>query len=242
MGNYKTQTEDIQEVLTDHNVDINNLKERMTDQERRAAAPIYAVITPEMQESVADAIAAQVMERIEDCELPAPDISEMENRIEAIASLGFAKAVEKYKIRIETDCIHRVSPEYEKKMNEAVDTMRWAINMLDETKIAPWRVWLRDIFAALFLPVALSLGISIIVYCNSAQYWGQRYYDVCNHHLQQKEFLLSHRSDAFESVLAFFDAGGDEKKKIKAFIRGEEQYLKRLELEKKGEKSNGKKP
>ena len=35
-----SNNEDIQEVLTDHNVDIKNLKERMTDQARRAAAPI----------------------------------------------------------------------------------------------------------------------------------------------------------------------------------------------------------
>ena len=236
-----SNNEDIQDVLTDHNVDIKNLKERMTDQERRAAAPIYAVITPEMQESVADAIAAQVMERIEDCELPAPDISGLKERIEQFASIGFAKAVDTYKIRIETDCVHRLDSVHESKLNKAVNTLEWAVDKLDETKIAPWRIWLRDIIAVLFLPVALALVISIIVYCNSAQYWGQRYYDVCNHHLQQKEFLLSHRSDAFESVLAFFDAGGDERKKIKAFIRGEEQYLKRLELEKKGGKSNGQK-
>ena len=47
-----------------------------------------------MQESVAGAIAAQVGERIEDCELPEPDISGLKERSEEFASLGFAKAVE----------------------------------------------------------------------------------------------------------------------------------------------------
>ncbi len=79
--------EDIRDIVTEHNIDIKNLKERMTDQERRNAAPIYAVITPEMQESVAGAIAAQVRERIEDCELPEPDISGLKERIEEFASL-----------------------------------------------------------------------------------------------------------------------------------------------------------
>ena len=132
-----SNNEDIQEVLTDHNVDIKNLKERMTDQERRAAAPIYAVITPEMQESVADASASQVMEQIEDCELPAPDISGLKERIEQFASMGFAKAVETYKIRIETDCVHRLDSAHERKLNEAVNTLEWAVDKLDETKIAP---------------------------------------------------------------------------------------------------------
>ena len=67
--------EDIRDIVTEHNIDIKNLDERMTDQERRNAAPIYAVITPEMHESVAGAIAAQVRERIEDCELPEPDVT-----------------------------------------------------------------------------------------------------------------------------------------------------------------------
>ena len=234
--------EDLQEILAAHNVDIKNLKERMTDQERRNAAPIYDVITPEMQESVADAIAAQVMERIEDCELPEPDISGLKNRIEEYASLGFAKAVEKYKIRIETDCIHRLDPGHEKKMNEAVNTLSWAIDKLDETKIAPWRIWLRDIAAWLFIPTVIALGTIISIHQNSAEHWGKRYHAVCSHPLQQNEAILSHRGDAYELVLAFFDKGGDEREKMKAHIREQEQKLKRLEIDANGEKKPAKKP
>jgi len=227
-----SSNEDLQEIVTEHNIDIKNLKERMTDQERRNAAPIYAVITPEMQESVADAIAAQLMERIEDCELPEPDISGLQKRIEEFASMGFAKAVEKYKIRIETDCIHRLDPEQEKKISEAADTLSWAINKLDETKIAPWRIWLRDIAAWLFIPALIALGTLIGVHQNSAEHWGKRYHAVCNHPLQKNETILSHRGDAYELVLAFFDKGGDEKEKIKAHIREQEQLLKLKELKK----------
>lgn len=233
--------EDIRDIVTEHNIDIKNLKERMTDQERRNAAPIYAVITPEMQESVAGAIAAQVRERIEDCELPEPDISELKERIEEFASLGFAKAVEKYKIRIETDYIHRLDPEQEKKISEAADTMSWAINKLAETKIAPWRIWLRDIAAWLFIPALIALGTLIGVHQNSAEHWGKRYHAVCNHPLQKNETILSHRGDAYELVLAFFDKGGDEREKMKAHIREQEQKLKRLEIGTNEEKDPAKK-
>jgi len=227
-----SSNEDLQEIVTEHNIDIKNLKERMTDQERRNAAPIYAVITPEMQESVADAIAAQLMERIEDCELPEPDISGLQKRIEEFASMGFAKAVEKYKIRIETDCIHRLDPEQEKKISEAADTLSWAINKLDETRIAPWRIWLRDIAAWLFIPLAIAFGTVIGVNENSAEHWGKRYYAVCHHPLQENEVIRAHQGDAYEFVLAFFNKGGDEKEKIKAHIREQEQLLKLKELKK----------
>lgn len=226
--------EDIRDIVTEHNINIKDLDERMTDQERRNAAPIYAVITPEMQESAADAIAAQVMERIRDCKLPEPDISGLKNRIEEFASLGFAKAVEKYKIRIETDCIHRLDPVHEKKMNEAVNTLSWAIDKLDETKVAPWRIWLRNIAAWLFIPALIVLGVVIGVHHNSAEHWGKRYHAVCNHPLQQNETILSHRGNAYELVLAFFEKEGDEREKMKAHIREQEQKLKRLEIEEKG--------
>ncbi|MBP3256813.1 MAG: hypothetical protein J6M23_02280 [Bacteroidales bacterium] len=234
--------EDIQEIVTEHNIDIKNLKERMTDQERRATAPIYAVITPEMQESVANAIAAQVMEQIEDCELPAPDISGLKERIEQFASMGFAKAVETYKIRIETDCVHRLDSVHERKLNEAVNTLEWAVNKLDETKIAPWRIWLRDLAAWLFIPLAITFAVVIGVNQNSVEHWGKRYYAVCNHRLQQNETILAHRGDAYEFVLAFFNKGGDEKEKMKVHIREQEQNLKLLEMEAKGGESNAKKP
>ena len=237
-----TIDEDVKEIITEHNIKIKNLDERMTDQERRNAAPIYAVITPEMQESVADAIAAQVMDRIKDCELPEPDISGLKNRIEEFASLGFAKAVEKYKIRIETDCIHRLDPEHEKKMNEAINTLSWTIDKLDETKIAPWRTWLRNIAAWLFIPALIVLGVVIGVHHNNVEHWGKRYHAVCNHPLQQNETILSHRGDAYELVLAFFDKGGDEREKMKAHIREQEQKLKRLEIDARGEKDPAKKP
>lgn len=237
-----SNNEDIQEVLTDHNVDIKNLKERMTDQERRAAAPIYAVITPEMQEAVADAIAAQVLERIEDCELPEPDISGLKENIEQFASMGFAKAVETYKIRIETDCVHRLDSVHESKLNKAVNTLEWAVDKLDETKIAPWRIWLRNIAAWLFIPLAIAFGIVIHVNNNSAEHWGKRYYAVCHHRLQQNEVILSHRVDAYEFVRAYFEKGGDEKEKMKVHIREQEQALQLREIEAKGGKSNGKKP
>lgn len=227
-----SNNEDVQEILADHNIDIKNLKERMTDQERRAAAPIYAVISPEMQESVADAITAQVSERIQDCKLPQPDISGLDEKIAQFVSLGFAKAVETYKIRIETDCIYRMDPKHEKKMNEAVDTLKWAADKLDETKIAPWRIWLRDLAAWLFIPLAIAFGTVIGVNENSAEHWGKRYYAVCHHPLQENEVIRAHQGDAYEFVLAFFNKGGDEKEKIKAHIREQEQLLKLKELKK----------
>ena len=120
--------------------------------------------------------------------------------------------------------------------------LEWAINKLDETKIAPWRIWLRDLAACLFIPLAIAFGVVIGVNKNSAEHWGKRYYAVCHHRLQQNEGNIAHRGDAYEFVRAYFNKGGDEKEKMKVYIREQEQNLKLREMEAKGGKSNGKKP
>lgn len=55
------------------------------------------------------------------------------------------------------------------------------------------------------------------------------------------ETIHSHRGDAYELVLTFFDKGGDEREKMKAHIREQEQLLKRLEIEANEEKDPAKK-
>ena len=148
----------------------------------------------------------------------------------------------KHSIRIETTCTHEWSESQENKISALMDKADKLVGLVSETKITPWKRWLRN-GAAIACPVVTLLFIfAIILYTDSPEYWGKRYYQVCNHPFQQKEFLLSHRSDAYESVIAFFDAGGNEKKKMKAFIPGEEQHLNRQELEKKGGKSNVRNP
>jgi len=112
---------------------------------------------------------------------------------------------------------------------------------LDETKVAPWRIWLRNIAAWLFIPALIFLGVVIGIHHNSAEHWGKRYHAVCNHPLQKNETILSHRGDAYELVLAFFDKGEDEREKMKAHIREQEQKLKRLEIEANEEKDPAKK-
>ena len=105
-----------------------------------------------------------------------------------------------------------------------------------------WERLLLMVETGVIAAAILTAAICIPVHKNSAEHWGKRYHAVCNHPLQQNETILSHRGDAYELVLAFFDKGGDEREKMKAHIREQEQKLKRLEIDASGGKDPAKKP
>ena len=105
-----------------------------------------------------------------------------------------------------------------------------------------WERLLLMVETGIIAAAILTAAICIPVHKNSAEHWGKRYHAVCNHPLQKNETILSHRGDAYELVLAFFDKGGDEREKMKAHIREQEQKLKRLEIDARGEKYPAKKP
>ena len=105
-----------------------------------------------------------------------------------------------------------------------------------------WERLLLMVETGVIAAAILTAAICIPVHKNSAEHWGKRYHAVCNHPLQKNETILSHRGDAYELVLAFFEKGGDEREKMKAHIREQEQKLKRLEIDASGGKEHAKKP
>jgi hypothetical protein len=231
-SNHTTSRENVQDIIAQHNIDINETMERVSRLEQMAETPAPAAVPQETIDSITLTVSTQLKN----------SLAGVGEAIKKATEAGVSQVLTKHSIRIETTCTHEWSESQEKKISALMDKADKLVGLVSETKITPWKRWLRN-GAAIACPVVTLLFIfAIILYTDSPEYWGKRYYQVCNHPLQQKEFLLSHRSDAYESVIAFFDAGGNEKKKMKAFIRGEEQYLKRLELEKKGGKSNVRNP
>ncbi|MBQ4389960.1 MAG: hypothetical protein II824_08325 [Bacteroidales bacterium] len=230
-SNHTTSRENVQDIIAQHNIDINETMERVSRLEQMAETPAPAAVPQETIDSITQTVSTQLKN----------SLAGVGEAIKKATEASVSQVLTKHSIRIETTCTHEWSESQENKISALMDKADKLVDLVSETKITPWKRWLRN-GAAIACPVVTLLFIfAIILYTDSPEYWGKRYYQVCNHPLQQKEFLLSHRSDAYESVIAFFDAGGNEKKKMKAFIRGEEQYLKRLELEKKGGKSNGQK-
>lgn len=231
-SNHTTSRENVQDIIAQHNIDINETMERVSRLEQMAETPAPAAVPQETIDSITQTVSTQLKN----------SLAGVGEAIKKATEAGVSQVLTKHSIRIETTCTHEWSESQENKISALMDKADKLVGLVSETKITPWKRWLRN-GAAIACPVVTLLFIfAIILYTDSPEYWGKRYYQVCNHPLQQKEFLLSHRTDAYESVIAFFDAGGNEKKKMKAFIRGEEQYLKRLELEKKGGKSNVQNP
>ena len=231
-SNHTTSRENVQDIIAQHNIDINETMERVSRLEQMAEMPAPAAVPQETIDSITLTVSTQLKN----------SLAGVGEAIKKATAASVSQVLTKHSIRIETTCTHEWSESQENKISALMDKADKLVGLVSETKITPWKRWLRN-GAAIACPVVTLLFIfAIILYTDSPEYWGKRYYQVCNHPLQQKEFLLSHRSDAYESVIAFFDAGGNEKKKMKAFIRGEEQHLNRQELEKKGGKSNVRNP
>ncbi len=231
-SNHTTSRENVQDIIAQHNIDINETMERVSRLEQMAETPAPAAVPQETIDSITLTVSTQLKN----------SLAGVGEAIKKATEASVSQVLTKHSIRIETTCTHEWSESQENKISALMDKADKLVGLVSETKITPWKRWLRN-GAAIACPVVTLLFIfAIILYTDSPEYWGKRYYQVCNHPLQQKEFLLSHRSDAYESVIAFFDAGGNEKKKMKAFIRGEEQHLNRQELEKKGGKSNVRNP
>lgn len=225
-SNHTTSRENVQDIIAQHNIDINETMERVSRLEQMAETPAPAAVPQETIDSITLTVSTQLKN----------SLAGVGEAIKKATEASVSQVLTKHSIRIETTCTHEWSESQENKISALMDKADKLVGLVSETKITPWKRWLRN-GAAIACPVVTLLFIfAIILYTDSPEYWGKRYYQVCNHPLQQKEFLLSHRSDAYESVIAFFDAGGNEKKKMKAFIRGEEQHLNRQELEKKGGK------
>lgn len=225
-SNHTTSRENVQDIIAQHNIDINETMGRVSRLEQMAETPAPAAVPQETIDSITLTVSTQLKN----------SLAGVGEAIKKATEASVSQVLTKHSIRIETTCTHEWSESQENKISALMDKADKLVGLVSETKITPWKRWLRN-GAAIACPVVTLLFIfAIILYTDSPEYWGKRYYQVCNHPLQQKEFLLSHRSDAYESVIAFFDAGGNEKKKMKAFIRGEEQHLNRQELEKKGGK------
>lgn len=225
-SNNTVDRRNLEDLVSEHNIKINETEERVRQLEQRAEAP--SSFQPEIVDAIADSIATRIADT---CRLVKPDLSGVEEVIKKAAEAGVCHALSKYPIRIETETTHKWSESQENKISSFMDKADRLVGLVSETKITPWKRWLRN-GAAIACPVIILLfACAIILYTDSPQYWGKRYYQVCNHPLQRNEKLLEHKQDAYENVVYFFDNGRENKRRMKAYIREQEQRLKGKEIE-----------
>lgn len=225
-SNKTTDRRGLEDLVSEHNIEINETEERVRQLEQRAEAPFS--FQPETVDAITESIATRVADA---CRLVKPDLSGVDEIIRKAAEAGVCQALSKRPLRIETETTHRWSESQENKISALMDKADKLVGLVSETKITPWKRWLRN-GAAIACPVVILLFIlTIILYTDSPQYWGNRYYQVCNHPLQTNEKLLEHKQDAYENVVYFFDNGRENKRRMKAYIREQEQRLKGKELE-----------
>lgn len=220
--------DEIRDILAGHNLEIKEAIERVSKLEQRANIPIYAAISPDTVQAMSDTIATQVLRIIEnECVLPDPDLTGVEESIKQAAEAGVIHALDHHTIRIENKTVHTLPD----SLQTSMDSLKVLLKKNIETGIVGWKRKVQE--WAVWGCCVLIAGIIIvgIIFFNSPQYWGTRYYKVCNHPLQQNEKLVERQYCAYEDVIHIFDNGRKDKKQMKAYIRSQEQQLKRREIE-----------
>ena len=105
-----------------------------------------------------------------------------------------------------------------------------------------WERLLLMVETGVIAAAILTAAICIPAHKESAEHWGMRYYRVCNDPCQNDEQLLSRKEVAFADVVESFRQGNESRRQMKAYIRENEQKLKRLEIDANGGKEHAKKP
>ena len=201
--------DEIRDILAGHNLEIKEAIERVSKLEQRANVPIYAAISPDTVQAMSDTSATHVLRIIEnECVLPDPDLTGVEESIKQAAEAGVINALDHHTIRIENKTVHSWPDSLQTTMNSLMVLLKKNI----ETGIVGWKRKVQE--WAVWGCCVLIAGIIIvgIIFFNSPQYWGTRYYNVCNHPLQQNEKLVERQYCAYEDVIHIFDNGRKDKK------------------------------
>ena len=222
-SNHTTSRENVQDIIAQHNIDINETMERVSRLEQMAETPAPAAVPQETIDSITLTVSTQLKN----------SLAGVGEAIKKATEAGVSQVLTKHSIRIETTCTHEWSESQEKKLDELMNRADRLMNKVQETKISPWKRWLREGMAAACPFVIILFGVTIGIYTHSPQYWGKRYYAVCNHPRQDNKGLIEHKDVAYEDVVHIFEVGKESKKRMKAFIREQEQRLKREEIESK---------
>lgn len=221
--------EKMEESLRETQKDVKTALERPVELGEEAVSSFIAEIEGPIRQMIART----------KCALP--DTQSLEVRIADAARAAAKAGIAETTLNIE---IHH-SVQLEEDTKQRMERNEWRLESISKSfHVKPLEFWERLLLmveTGVIAAAILTAAICIPVHKNSAEHWGKRYHAVCNHPLQQNETILSHRGDAYELVLAFFDKGGDEREKMKAHIREQEQKLKRLEIDARGEKDPEKK-
>ena len=221
--------EKMEESLQQTQKDVKTALERPVELGEEAVSSFIAEIEGPVKQMIARA----------KCALP--DTRSLEERIadavKAAAKAGIAETT----LNIEIHHSVRLEEDTKERMERNERHLESISKSFHVKPLEFWERLLLMVETGVIAAAILTAAICIPVHKNSAEHWGKRYHAVCNHPLQKNETILSHRGDAYELVLAFFEKGGDEREKMKAHIREQEQKLKRLEIGTNEEKDPAKK-
>ena len=222
--------EKMEEHLQKTQQDVKNALERPVELGEEAVSSFIAEIEGPIRQMIART----------KCALP--DTQSLEERIadavKAAAKAGIAETT----LNIEIHHSVRLEEDTKERMERNERRLESISKSFHVKPMEFWERLLLMVETGIIAAAILTAAICIPAHKESAEHWGMRYYRVCNDPCQNDEQLLSRKEVAFADVVESFRQGNESRRQMKAYIRENEQKLKRLEIDANGGKEHAKKP
>jgi len=171
-----------------------------------------------------------------------PDTQSLEERIADAARTAAKAGIAETTLNIEVHHSVRLEEDTKQRMERNERRLESISKSFHVKPMEFWERLLLMVETGIIAAAILTAAICIPAHKESAEHWGMRYYRVCNDPCQNDEQLLSRKEVAFADVVESFRQGNESRRQMKAYIRENEQKLKRLELDANGGKEHAKKP
>ena len=157
-----------------------------------------------------------------------PDTQSLVERIADAARAAAKAGIAETTLNIEVHHSVRLEEDTKQRMERNERRLESISKSFHVKPMEFWERLLLMVETGVIAAAILTAAICIPVHKNSAEHWGMRYYRVCNDPCQNDEQLLSRKEVAFCDVVESFRQGSESRRQMKAYIRENEQRLKRI--------------
>lgn len=222
--------EKMEESLRETQKDVKTALERPVELGEEAVFSFIAEIEGPVKQMIARA----------KCALPDTQslVERIADAVKAAAKAGIAETT----LNIEIHHSVRLEEDTKQRMERNERRLEDISKSFHVKPLEFWERLLLMVETGVIAAAILTAAICIPAHKESAEHWGMRYYRVCNDPCQNDEQLLSRKEVAFADVVESFRQGNESRRQMKAYIRENEQKLKRLEIDANGGKEHAKKP
>ena len=222
--------EKMEESLRETQKDVNTALERPLELGEEAVSSFLSEIEGPVKQMIAQTRCAL------------PDTQSLEERIADAARTAAKAGIAETTLNIEVHHSVRLEKDTKQRMERNERRLESISKSFHVKPMEFWERLLLMVETGIIAAAILTAAICIPAHKESAEHWGMRYYRVCNDPCQNDEQLLSRKEVAFADVVESFRQGNESRRQMKAYIRENEQKLKRLEIDANGGKEHAKKP